>query len=682
MMTYHGFLRVAAAVPALRVADCAFNAERIHALLGRAEREGVAVLVFPELALTGYTCADLFQQTSLQRGALAALLELARAGATVYSGLAVVGLPLAVDDQLFNCAAVLYRGRVLGVVPKSFIPNYKEFYEGRWFAAAATARSQEITLEGAVVPFGTHLLFDATDVEGLVLGVEICEDLWVPVPPSSFQAVHGATVLVNLSASNEVIGKANYRRQLVVNQSGRCLAAYLYASSGVWESTTDVVFGGHCLVAENGTLLAESRRFQRAETLLVADVDLDRVRADRLRTNSFGDAQLYLGLKRPFTRVPFRFQRTALPRRLVREVEAHPFVPSGEERLRERCEEIFHTQVAGLAKRLEHLAKPPVAIGISGGLDSTLALLVTCKTLDALAVPRDRIRAFTLPGFGTTSRTRSNARALMKQLGVSAAEVDIRGLCLEAMRALGHRPFGIDLDGLGVEELAGRLRQLSADRRDDLVFENVQARMRTYLLMNSGFVVGTGDVSELALGWATYNGDHMSMYNPNASIPKTLVKFLVRWAAENEFEGEIRRILLDIVATEISPELLPAGQDGQIVQKTEGVIGPYELHDFFLFHFLRYGAPPEKILYLAEHARFDRPYRAEELRHWLKVFLKRFFSNQFKRSCLPDGPKVGSISLSPRGDWRMPSDAQAALWLEWLSPEGTTSEAAVNAKGS
>ncbi|MBV9123189.1 MAG: NAD(+) synthase, partial [Planctomycetes bacterium] len=393
------------------------------------------------------------------------------------------------------------------------------------------------------------------------------------------------------------------------------------------------------------------------------------LRADRIRTNSFGDAQISLQLDRSFTRIPFVLERAPLPSRLAREVEAHPFVPRGQERLRERCEEIFQTQVAGLAKRLEHIGKPPVTVGISGGLDSTLALLVTCKTMDALGVPRDRIKAFTLPGFGTTARTRANAWALMQQLGVSRKELDIRLLCLEEMRALGHRPFGIDLAGLTVEDLAARLRQVPAESRQDLVFENVQARMRTSILMNSGFVIGTGDVSELALGWCTYNGDHMNMYNPNVSIPKTLVKFLVRWAAENEFAGEARRILLDIVATEISPELLPSGEDGQAVQATEKVVGPYELHDFFLFHFLRYGEPPEKILYLAGQAPFDQPYTPQEIRRWLRVFLERFFANQYKRSCLADGPKVGSVSLSPRGDWRMPSDGQAALWLEWLKEE-------------
>jgi NAD+ synthase (glutamine-hydrolysing) len=668
-MTHYGFLRVAAAVPRLRVADCDYNAQRVLALLARAEAEAVSVLVFPELCLTGYTCGDLFHQPSLQRAAVAALSGLAREAAPVFSGLVILGLPLTVDDQVFNCAALLHRGRILGVVPKSFIPNYKEFYEGRWFAAAATARSRQVLVDGAAVPFATDQLFQAANVEGLLVGVEICEDLWVPIPPSSHQALSGVTLLVNLSASNEVIGKANYRRQLVLNQSGRCMAAYVYSSCGVWESTTDVVFGGHCLIAENGTLLAESRRFEREETLLAADVDLDRLRADRIRTNSFGDARLYVGGARDFSRVSFTLDRPALPRRLLREVDAHPFVPRGQEQLRERCEEIFQTQVAGLAKRLEHVGKPVVTIGISGGLDSTLALLVTCKTFDTLAVPRKRIHAFTMPGFGTTPRTRTNAQGLMQHLSVTAREADIRSLCLEEMKALGHRPFGIDLAALTLEDFVGKLQKMSAASCNDLVFENVQARMRTSILMNGGFVIGTGDVSELALGWCTYNGDHMSMYNPNSSIPKTLVKFLVNWAALNEFEGEARRVLLDIVATTISPELLPAGEDGRITQATESVVGPYELHDFFLFHFLRYGAPPEKVLYLAGQTAFDRTYAPEELRHWLEVFVKRFFANQFKRSCLPDGPKVGSISLSPRGDWRMPSDAQAAVWLEWLQAQ-------------
>jgi NAD+ synthase (glutamine-hydrolysing) len=668
-MPHHGFVRVAAGVPTLRVADCAFNAGRIRALMADAQDQGVAVLVFPELALTGYTCADLFQQPALLARARAALAELVDKGRNTFTGLAVVGLPLVLDDQLFNCAAIFQDGRVLGVVPKSFIPNYKEFYELRWFAPAAGARSRFINLLEAEVPFGTDLLFDAGGAfEGLTVGVEICEDLWVPIPPSSFQALSGASVLLNLSASNEIIGKAAYRRQLVVGQSGRCLAAYVYSSCGVWESTTDVVFGGHCLIAENGVLLAESARLRREPTLLAGDVDLDRLRAERIRTNSFGE----VGRLSPtatgheFRRIPFRFEPSPKGPRLMRDVDAHPFVPKGQEQLRERCQDIFQSQVAGLAKRLEHIGKPPVCLGISGGLDSTLALLVACKTVDALQVSRAKIRAFTMPGFGTTTRTRSNAHALMKHLGVTAAEVDIRPLCLKEMQALGHRPFGIDLRDRTVEDLATELSKLPAEEHADLVFENVQARMRTSILMNAGFVIGTSDLSELALGWCTYNGDHMSMYNPNVSIPKTLVKFLVRWAAENEFEGEARRVLLDVVATDISPELLPPGSDGQATQRTEHTIGPYELIDFFLFHFLRYGAPPEKILFLAGQATFDRSYPAQELRKWLKVFLERFFAAQFKRSCLPDGPKVGTISLSPRGDWRMPSDAQVKAWLDGL----------------
>ncbi len=669
----HGFVRVAAASPRLRVADCIYNAERILALMARAEAEGVAVLVFPELSLTGYTCADLFHHLPLQRGAIEALLQIAREGAATFSGIVAVGLPLVVDDQVFNCAAVLHRGRILGIVPKSFLPNYKEFYEARWFAAAATARSTAIRLGDAEIPFGTDLLFDALDVEGLLIGIEICEDLWVPIPPSSWQALAGATVLLNLSASNEVIGKAAYRHQLVVNQAGRCMAAYCYASCGVWESTTDVVFGGHCLLAENGTLLKESERLRREEVLLAGDVDLERLRADRSRTNSFGGANLYLGSSRSYRRIGFKLDGLAAkpPQNgLLRAVDAHPFVPRASAELNDRCREIFRTQVMGLSKRLEHAGLPrpgmPAVIGVSGGLDSTLALLVACKTFDEMLLPRTGILGITMPGFGTTAQTRTNAEALMDYLGVTARKVDIRGLCVEQMRAMKHSPFGIDLKDLDLEELMQHLMHLTAEKREDLIFENVQARMRTTILMASGFVIGTGDVSELALGWCTYNGDHMSMYNPNTSIPKTLVKFLVDWAARNEFEGPARETLLSIVGTKISPELLPTDSKGEIVQATEEVVGPYELHDFFLFHILRYGAGPEKVLYLARAAGFEQTYTQAVIRKWLQLFVRRFFQNQFKRSCLPDGPKVGSISLSPRGDWRMPSDAQATLWLRWL----------------
>ena len=661
-MLQHGFVRVAAALPRLRVADCGYNVERILYLLDNAEQQTVQVLVFPELAVTGYTCGDLFHQPALQKSAQAALDHLLDESERRFSGLFVVGLPWLVGDQLYNVAAVCQKGQLLGVVPKSYLPNYKEFYEARWFTPAPRNRAPHVEWQGhRHTPFGTDLLFVNEVVPSLVVGVEICEDLWTPIPPSCFQALAGAKILLNLSASNEVIGKASYRRQLVASQSGRCLAGYVYASNGVSESTTDVVFGGHGIIAENGNLLAESPRFQRDETLVVSDIDVDRLQNDRQKMNSFNDSREHLG-GREFRRVSFLVQKS--PLRLVRPVEAHPFVPQGQEQLTERCGEIFHAQVAGLAKRLEHIGKPAVAIGVSGGLDSTLALLVACKTFDALAASRAKIQALTMPGFGTTQRTKANAVALMQHLGVAAREVDIRELCLEEMRKLGHQPFGIPLEDLTVEGLAAKLHDVPSEGRNDLIFENVQARMRTSLLMNTGFTIGTGDLSELALGWCTYNGDHISMYNPNVSIPKTLVKFLVRWAAQNEFDGAARKTLLDIAATEISPELLPTAKDGMNTQSTEGVVGPYELHDFFLFHFLRYGAPAEKILFLAEHATFEKSYTAEEIRRWLRVFLKRFFANQFKRSCLPDGPKVGSISLSPRGDWRMPSDAEASAWLK------------------
>ncbi|HEX4608514.1 MAG TPA: NAD(+) synthase [Urbifossiella sp.] len=660
-MTAHGFLRAAAATPDLVVADPAANARHTIALLDQAEAQGVNLVVFPEMGLTGYTCGDLFHTATLPRAADAALAEVAAFTAGGFRGVAVVGLPVPLDGQLFNTAVVLHRGRVLGVVPKAYLPNYKEFYDARYYSPAANAVSGEARLAGQVAPFGTDLLFACETLPDFVLGVEVCEDLWVPVPPSTFQALAGATVLANLSASNEAIGKAGYRRQLVGCQSGRCLAAYLYAAAGVGESTTDIVFGGHNIIAENGSVLAESPRFRPGGHLLVADLDLDHLRHDRVQTNTFNDARR--DHARPFRRVPFALDAAPRSPELLRPVDPAPFVPKDAATLRDRCDEIFHTQVAGLAKRLFHAGTQRVSIGVSGGLDSTLALLVACKTFDALGRPRAGIKALTMPGFGTTPRTLGNARALMSALGVSVREADIRAACLDQMRALGHAPFGLPLEGETVETLGEKLRRLPADRRSDLVFENVQARVRTSLLMNAGFVVGTGDLSELALGWCTYNADHMSMYNPNVSIPKTLVKFLVGWAAENEFDGDIRHTLRDVVATGISPELLPVGADGAAVQPTEATVGPYELVDFFLYHLLRWGADPAKVLFLARHARFSRAYPPDEVRDWLRVFLRRFFANQFKRSCLPDGPKVGSVSLSPRGDWRMPSDAAARAWL-------------------
>jgi NAD+ synthase (glutamine-hydrolysing) len=663
-MLPHGFLRVAAACPALRVADVAFNVDRTLDLLAQAGRQGVDLVVFPEMGLTGYTCHDLFHTSPLLRAAESGLERLSKE--TKFAGVFVVGLPLAVDGQLFNCAAIIRAGRVIGVVPKSYLPNYKEFYDARYYSPAANRVSQEVTVAGQTALFGTDLLFPCASAADYVLGVEICEDLWPPVPPSSFLALAGATVLVNLSASNEVIGKSGYRKQLIGCQSGRCVAGYVYAAAGVGESTTDLVFGGHCVIAENGSILAESERFQRGDALLVADLDLERLRHDRLQMNSFNDNRRDLLAGRTYRRVPFELPASSRSPELIRFVDAHPFVPQDPLTLKDRCDEIFHTQVAGLAKRLSHIGNLAVSIGVSGGLDSTLALLVACKTMDALGAPRDRIHALTMPGFGTTHRTKTNALALMKSLGVSAREADIRAICFDQMKALPHAPFGIPLSGETVESLGEKLRHLPADRRNDLVFENVQARARTTLLMNAGFVIGTGDLSELALGWCTYNADHMSMYNPNVSIPKTLVKFLVRWAAENEFDGDTRRTLLDVVATEISPELLPIAADGTIAQMTESTVGPYELVDFFLYHFLRWGIGPKKMLFLASRAKFDGNYTAVEIKKWLAVFLKRFFSNQFKRSCLPDGPKVGSVSLSPRGDWRMPSDACVLAWIQEL----------------
>jgi NAD+ synthase (glutamine-hydrolysing) len=663
-MNHHGFLRVAAGCPELRVADTAFNADRTLDLLAWAEQLGVNLAVFPEMGLTGYTCHDLYHTLTLQRAAADALARVVEQGKKVFRGVAVVGLPLALDGQLFNCAAVFHAGRLLGVIPKSYLPNYKEFYDARYFSPAANAVSCEVRVAGQNAPFGTDLLFACENFPDFVLGVEICEDLWTPVPPSSLQVLAGASVIANLSASNEAIGKSGYRKQLVGSQSGRCLAGYIYAAAGVGESTTDIVFGGHCMIAENGTILAESPRFRPDGELLAADLDLERLRHDRVQTNSFNDNRRDLAAGCGFRRVAFDLELAPRSPDLLRFVDAHPFVPQDPATLKDRCDEIFHTQTAGLVKRLAHVNSPCVSIGVSGGLDSTLALLVVCKTADALGWPRERIKALTMPGFGTTPETRGNALALMRLLGVSRREVDIREMCLQQMKALGHSPFGIPLDGETVESLTKTFPEMSAERKQDLVFENVQARVRTSLLMNTGFVIGTGDLSELALGWCTYNADHMSMYNPNVSIPKTLVKFLVRWAAENEFDGETRRTLLAIVALPYTPELLPPDAAGKIAQLTESAIGPYELHDFFLYHFLRFGAGPAKVLFLAGHAKFELPYTPELLRKWLRVFLTRFFHNQFKRSCLPDGPKVGSVSLSPRGDWRMPSDAVARAWLE------------------
>lgn len=665
-MPVHGFVRVAAAVPRAQVGDCQANLQELLRLLEQATKQEVELIVFPELAITGYTCGDLFHNHTLLRAAEEAVAQLAQCSAQLFHGLITVGVPIPAQGDLYNCVLVLHRGRILGAIPKSYLPTYKEFYEHRWFAPATQARLSEIQYAGQKVPFGTDLIFRCQEFPQWQTAVEICEDLWVPVPPSSYAALAGATVLVNASASNEVIGKAAWRRTLVASQSGRCIAGYIYASCGHGESTTDVVYGGHCLIAENGALLAESKRFQSDGSLIVTDLDVERLILERQRTNSFGFGKAASGTEQRWRYLDFALELPQRWRKLMRRVDAHPFVPQETAELAERCQEIFQIQVSGLAKRLESIGKPPMVIGVSGGLDSTLALLVCCRTADRLGLPRSHVHAYTLPGFGTTRRTLQNALTLMKELGVQGRCIDIRATCFEEMKALGHRPFGISLEDKTLDQFLQELRQLPRERRQDLVFENVQARMRMNLLMNAGFVVGTGDLSELALGWCTYGGDQISMYNPNVSIPKTLVRFLVRWVAEHEFEGETRRVLLDIVATTISPELLPAGEEETPLQATEEVIGPYELHDFFLYYFLRFGFGPAKIFYLARHARFDRAYSDEEVLRWLGVFLQRFFAQQYKRSCLPDGPKVGTVSLSPRGDWRMPSDARVAAWLaEW-----------------
>lgn len=634
----YGFVRAAAAVPRLKVADCGFNAAEIIEMIKEAESGGAQIVVFPELSLTAYSCGDLFQQELLLAGALDGMRKVLESTAQLDIA-AIVGLPLRLDNQLFNCAAVIQNGEILGIVPKTFIPGYKEFYEERWFTSGKNAVTALAELFGQQIPFGTDLLFEANGRYPVCFSVEICEDLWVPVPPSSYQAVSGATIIFNLSASNEIIGKYEYRRELVRQQSGKCVAGYIYTSSGIDESTTDIVYGGHALIAENGSLLCESQRFLRKGHIIFSEIDVQRLLNDRSKNTSFmeGDSD------RRCRRISFKLAGTG-DGTLIRRTDPYPFVPSDNAARDKRCEEIFAIQTAGLAKRLEHTGIKSAAVGISGGLDSTLALIVTARTFDMLEIPRENIIAATMPGFGTTDVTYENALQLIKAMKTGFREIDIKEACLKHFEDIGHD-----------------------SSIHDVTYENVQARERTQILMDiankyKGLVIGTGDLSELALGWSTYNGDHMSMYSVNCGIPKTLVKYLVRWAADNVTEKASAEVLRRILDTPITPELLPPDENGKIQQKTEDIIGPYELHDFFLYHTVRYGAPPAKVLFLAEQA-FRGRHGAVYIKAWLKVFYKRFFSQQFKRSCLPDGPKVGTISLSPRGDWRMPSDASAELWL-------------------
>ena len=634
----YGFVKVAAAVPLVQVADCFYNIEKIEGLMRQASEKGVQIIAFPELSVTGYTCLDLFAQQTLLNGAEAALLQLVSNTADL-DILTIVGVPLRTENRLINAAVVFQKGAIRGVVPKTYLPNYKEFQEQRWFTSATELRESTISIGKEEYPMGSHLLFRSGR---LTAGIEICEDLWVPVPPSSLLAMEGANIIFNLSASNELIGKHAYLRSLICQQSARCMAGYVYASSGFGESSTDLVFAGNGIIAENGNLLAESPRFTMEEQLVISEIDIETLQNDRQVNTSFMYGTSGLPKEKAQVvdfqvRIPDGFS-------LTRPVDPHPFTPSGEA-LKERCEEIFHIQVAGLAKRLVHAHAQTAVVGISGGLDSTLALLVTVMTFDVLKMPRGQIIGITMPGFGTTDRTYTNACDLIRSLGVTLKEIPIKEACLQHFRDIDHDPSV-----------------------HDVTYENSQARERTQLLMDvanqkNGLVIGTGDLSELALGWATYNGDHMSMYGVNGSIPKTLVKYLVEWVANHKVDDASRLTLLDIVDTPISPELIPADENGNIKQKTEDLVGPYELHDFFLYHFLRFGSYPSKIYFLAQKA-FAGIYDNATVKKWLYTFFRRFFQQQFKRSCLPDGPKVGSVSLSPRGDWRMPSDAVSRLWLE------------------
>ena len=625
----NGFVRLAAAIPELRVADCAFNIARITDLVLRAEAEKVQVVCFPELSITGYTCADLFYQHQLLSDAENALRDLQKLTFSI-SAVIIVGMPLRVQHQIFNTAVVLQSGRILGIVPKTNLPNNNEFYEKRWFTSGANVQTQTVTLAGENIPFGTDLTFSNGEFS---FGIELCEDLWVPIPPSSQLALHGAEVIFNLSASNELIGKHHYLRQLIEQQSARCIAGYVYASAGAGESTTDVVFSGNGLIAENGKFIATSERFSFDSQLIVSDLDIERLQADRIRNSNFGNGKS----EQAYRTIDFKtVQSNDL--QLKRTYDKHPFVPPLSNR-DESCEEIFSIQVGGLAKRWQHTQSENVVVGISGGLDSTLALLVCVKTADKLGFDRKRIIGITMPGFGTTDRTYNNAINLMKSLGITMLEISIKDACIQHFADINHNP-----------------------NLHDVTYENTQARERTQILMDiankhNGLVIGTGDLSELALGWATYNGDHMSMYAVNNGIPKTLVRYLVSWAAQ-QLDATSKDILQDVLNTPVSPELLPADENGDIAQKTEDIVGPYELHDFFLYYFVRFGFSPAKILFLAKNA-FADTYSDEVIEKWLKTFLRRFFTQQFKRSCMPDGPKVGSINLSPRGDWRMPSDAVA-----------------------
>jgi NAD+ synthase (glutamine-hydrolysing) len=669
----HGFVRAAVCVPSLRVADPAYNADRTLALAKRASDLHAAVALFPELGISAYSNEDLFHQDALLEATKTALARIVVESKGL-SPVLLVGAPLRFGGQLFNCAVVVYRGRVLGVVPKTYLPNYREFYEKRQFTSALSAVDREVTLLGTTVPFGNDLVFEATTVADFNLHVEICEDVWTPIPPSTYAALAGATVLANLSASNITVGKAEYRHGLCALQSAKCLAAYLYSAAGPGESTTDLAWDGHALIYENGDKLAESERFAQEEQVIAADVDLERLVQERMRLSSYNDAiGEHRERVRAVRRVPFEFQAPDGEMDLLRNVERFPYVPSDPRVRDERCYEVYNIQVHGLMKRLESTGIQKVVIGVSGGLDSTHALIVAAKTMDRMGLPRANILGYTMPGFATSDVTRENAHALMKALGITAAEIDIRPSCLQMLKDIGH-PF---VEGKPVY---------------DVTFENVQAGERTSHLFrlanhHNGLVLGTGDLSELALGWCTYGvGDQMSHYNVNASVPKTLIQHVIRWVADSrQFDDKADATLLSILDTEISPELVPhtKGDAAKPAQSTQEIIGPYELQDFNTYYITRFGFRPSKVAYLSHHAWGDRSkgswsdllppekrnqYDLATIKKWLQVFVYRFFkTSQFKRSTLPNGPKVGSGgSLSPRGDWRAPSDSEATVWLEEL----------------
>lgn len=645
----YGIIKVATAVPTVKVADCVSNIKEIESLIAQAEGQGVEIVVFPELCVTGYTCQDLFRQQLLldaTENCVMQLLEFSRQ----LDIISIVGAPVVAGGLLLNCALVIQRGKILGIVPKTFLPNYNEFYEKRWFASSQDLRPQEFRYAGHPVSITPDpQLFRTGD--GVVFGVEICEDVWAPTPPSNHLTLAGADIIFNLSASDELIGKHDYLKSLLCQQSARTVSGYVYSSAGFGESTQDVVYGGNALVYENGRLLAEGERFALESQLVTAQIDVERLRSDRRSNTTFVNAQRRMINEEVHVE---KAEAAAMPHDFVleRSVNPHPFIPTNSD-MQKSCEEIFNIQVMGLAKRIVHTHAKTVVIGISGGLDSTLALLVCVKTFDKLKLDRKGIIGVTMPGFGTTGRTHRNAVSLMQSLGVDIREVNISKAVLQHFEDIGQ----------------------DADVHD-VTYENSQARERTQILMDlanklGGMVIGTGDLSELALGWATYNGDHMSMYGVNASIPKTLIQYLVKYVAQT-VDDKSAATLYDIIATPISPELIPADGNGNIQQKTEDLVGPYELHDFFLYHFLRNGFSPRKIFMLAKKAFGENMpqeegvgrYSDEVILHWLKTFCRRFFNQQFKRSCLPDGPKVGSVTLSPRGDWRMPSDAVSALWLD------------------